>query len=71
MKLSYTKVKHRLERELNMPIDLLNKGYPITEAEYQEIKKEFERKIELWQSDLRLDQLPFWKWGDLDERRVG
>ena len=58
-KLSYTKTKHRLEHELNMPIDLLNKGYPITEAEYQEIKEEFERKIEQWQSDLHLDQLPF------------
>lgn len=30
-----------------MPIDLLNKGYPITEAEYQEIKEEFKRKIKL------------------------
>lgn len=58
-KLSYTKVKHRLERELNMPIDLLNKGYPITEAEYQEIKEEFERKIELWKANMALDQLPF------------
>jgi len=58
-KLTYRQVKKRLERELNMPIDLLNKGYPITEAEYQEIKEEFERKIELWQSDLYLDQLPF------------
>lgn len=58
-KLSYTKVKHRLECELNMPIDLLNEGYPITEVEYQEIKEEFERKIEQWRSDLHLDQLPF------------
>lgn len=58
-KLSYTKVKHRLERELNMPIELLNKGYPITEDEYQEIKEEFERNIELWKSDLHHDQLPF------------
>lgn len=58
-KLTYRQTKKRLERELNMPIDLLNKGYPITEAEYQEIKEEFERKIEQWQSDLHLDQLPF------------
>lgn len=58
-KLSYTKTKHRLEHELNMPIDLLNKGYPITEAEYQEIKEEFERKIELWKENMALDQLPF------------
>lgn len=42
-----------------MPIDLLNKGYPITEAEYQEIKEEFERKIELWKANMALDQLPF------------
>lgn len=42
-----------------MPVDLLNKGYPITEDEYKEIKEEFERKIEQWQSDLYLDQLPF------------
>lgn len=59
MKLSYTKVKHRLEHEFNMPIDLLNKGYPITEDEYQEIKEEFKRKIKLWKSDMALDQLPF------------
>lgn len=59
MKLTYRQVKKRLENELNMPIDLLNKGYPITEAEYKEIKEEFERKIKLWQSDLHLDQLPF------------
>ena len=59
MKLSYRQVKRRLERELNMPIDLLNKGYPITEAEYQEIKEEFERKIELWKANMALDQLPF------------
>lgn len=58
-KLSYTKVKHRLEHELNMPIDLLNKGYPITEDEYKEIKEEFERKIELWKENMALDQLPF------------
>lgn len=58
-KLTYRQTKKRLERELNMPVDLLNKGYPITEDEYKEIKKEFEHKIELWQSDLRLDQLPF------------
>ncbi|WP_157061022.1 hypothetical protein [Paucilactobacillus vaccinostercus] len=58
-KLTYRQVKKRLERELNMPIDLLNKGYPITEAEYQEIKKEFKRKIELWKENMALDQLPF------------
>jgi hypothetical protein len=58
-KLSYTKVKHRLERELNMPIDLLNKGYPITEAEYQEIKEVFEQKIKLWKENMALDDLPF------------
>lgn len=58
-KLSYTKTKHRLEHELNMPVDLLNKGYPITEAECKEIKKEFKRKIELWKADMVLDQLPF------------
>lgn len=59
MKLTYRQVKKRLEHELNMPVDLLNKGYPITEAEYKEIKEEFERKIELWESDMALDQLPF------------
>lgn len=58
-KITYRQVKKRLERELNMPVDLLNKGYPITEDEYKEIKEEFERKIDLWQSDLHLDQLPF------------
>lgn len=58
-KLSYTKAKHRLEHELNMPIDLLNKGYPITEDEYKEIKEEFERKIKLWKENMALDQLPF------------
>lgn len=58
-KITYRQVKKRLERELNMLVDLLNKGYPITEDEYQEIKEEFERKIEQWQSDLHLDQLPF------------
>lgn len=42
-----------------MPIDLLNKGYPITEDEYKEIKKEFERKIDLWKANMALDQLPF------------
>lgn len=59
MKLTYRQTKKRLEHEFNMPIDLLNKGYPITEAEYQEIKEEFERKIELWKADMVLDQLPF------------
>lgn len=59
MKLSYRQVKRRLERELNMPIELLNKGYPITEDEYKEIKEEFERKIELWKANMALDQLPF------------
>ena len=59
MKLTYRQVKKRLENELNMPIDLLNKGYPITEDEYKEIKKEFKRKIELWKADMALDQLPF------------
>lgn len=58
-KLTYRQVKKRLEHELNMPIDLLNKGYPITEAEYQEIKKEFKRKIKLWKENMALDQLPF------------
>ena len=58
-KLTYRQTKKRLEHELNMPIDLLNKGYPITEDEYPEIKEEFKRKIEQWQSDLHLDQLPF------------
>lgn len=58
-KLTYRQTKKRLEHEFNMPIDLLNKGYPITEAEYQEIKEEFERKIELWKADMVLDQLPF------------
>lgn len=59
MKLTYRQVKKRLEHELNMPIDLLNKGYPITEAEYQEIKEEFKCKIELWKANMALDQLPF------------
>lgn len=59
MKLTYRQVKKRLERELNMPVDLLNKGYPITEDEYQEIKKEFKRKIELWKANMALDKLPF------------
>lgn len=59
MKLTYRQVKKRLEHEFNMPIELLNKGYPIMEDEYQEIKKEFERKIELWKANMELDQLPF------------
>jgi HAMP domain-containing protein len=58
-KLTYRQVKKRLEHELNMPIDLLNKGYPITEDEYKEIKKEFERKIDVWKANMALDQLPF------------
>jgi hypothetical protein len=58
-KLTYRQTKKRLEHELNMPIDLLNKGYPITEDEYKEIKKEFERKSELWKANMALDQLPF------------
>lgn len=58
-KLTYRQTKKRLEHEFNMPINLLNKGYPITEDEYKEIKAEFERKIRLWKSDMVLDQLPF------------
>ena len=57
MKLTYRQVKKRLENELNMPIDLLNKGSPITEDEEKEIKEEFERTIESWKEKTALDQL--------------